>query len=454
VLRGPVHEYPEAPLASPRSPAFSVTETHEEDGFTLLELVIALSLSAIIFTALAATLGMALKALSVQKTRSQGNELATQGIEDLQRYDFSDLGVCPSSSDPSPSTIPTSVQGLVTVQLPNCSSSSLVYVQPCAAPTSTLTTFAVPRQTYTCTRNTIVYSVSRFIVWADATQTGKRLAVYVSWRDAAGAHQVAQESSLRSPNSASVIGVSPPQFVSALVTAPNSILIGSDGTLQSSIVFTASTLGLGPADSVSVTLNTLVNQADGTLASVPAQFALSSGDGNNWMLGLPGTTPVLFGQGTQYVTFTEVRSSGDGKANSRVASRTLTFCPSNGCSTGLVSISNAAVSPTSIDIDTSGVLQSTFTVSATTANVSTSATVTALVQTQTGASSLQLQPSTSCSVGASCNSWSLTVAPGTVNFRFSPGGQVLYVTATEPVASTVGVGGSSAVLTTNTVTFA
>ena len=425
-----------------------------EEGFTLLELVVALALSAFAFAALASMLLGGMKALSVQKTRSQGNEFATQAIEDLQRFDFNDLGLCPSTSDPSPTTVPTSVQGLTTVQLANCSSGSLVYEQPCVPLISTLSTFPVPRQTYACTSNNISYSVSRFVVWADAAKTAKRLAVYVSWRDAVGAHQVAQESSLRSPNSASIIGISPPQFVSVSVSAPSPALIASDGTLQSTIVLSAVTNGLTASDSVSVTLNTLVTQPDGTVAAVPTQFTLSSADGVNWSLTLPGNPAPLFGAGSQYVTFTEVRSSGDGKANSRVASSTIGFCQSGGCPANLPSIASATVSPTSINIDTGGVLQSTFTISVTTANLSTDATVTALVQTQTGASSIQLQPSTSCLAGESCNSWSTTVAPGTVNFRFSPGNQTFFITATQPVSGSGGTSGSSAVATTNTVLFA
>ena len=425
-----------------------------EDGFTLLEMVIALSLSAMLFTGLAWTLAAGLRALSVQKTRSQGNEIATQAIEDLQRYDFNDLGFCPSTADPSPTTIPTSVQGLTTALLANCASSSLVYEQPCAALDGTLSTFAVPRQTYTCTRNHIIYSVSRFIVWADSQKTAKRLAVYVAWRDAVGVHQVAQESSLRSPNSASIIGIPPPQFVSATVSASNPTHIDDQGTLLSTVVFTASTNGLTSSDSVNATLNTLVAQPDGSFAAVPTQFALSSGDGNNWSLALPGAQAPMFGAGSQYVVFTEVRSSGDGKANSRVASTTLSFCPSGGCPSTLPSIASATVSPTSVDIATSGILQSTFTISVTTANLLTDATVTALLQTQAGASSIQLQPSTTCVTGQACNTWSAVVSPGIVNFRFLPGNQVFYITATDLVNGSGGINGSSAVATTNTVTFA
>src|SRR5437016_3489046 len=81
----------------------------EDGGFTIIELTLVVAITAIVFTALAATLAGDLKAIGVQKTRSQANELATQGIEDLQRYDFNNLGVCSGAADPAPASIPPSL---------------------------------------------------------------------------------------------------------------------------------------------------------------------------------------------------------------------------------------------------------------------------------------------------------------------------------------------------------
>ena len=81
-------------------------------GFTLVELLVVISITAFVFLALASLLAGAAKSLSIAKTRSQANEVATQGIEDLQRYDFNDLGVCSGAADPAPSTTPASLTGL------------------------------------------------------------------------------------------------------------------------------------------------------------------------------------------------------------------------------------------------------------------------------------------------------------------------------------------------------
>jgi prepilin-type N-terminal cleavage/methylation domain-containing protein len=417
-----------------------------EDGFTLIELVMVIAITSFAFLALATMLGGTLKSLSVGKTRAQANELATQGIEDLQRFDYNDLGVCPGAADPSPA-VPTSLTGLSPVVLPNCGAGGVVYEEPCTSAGS-FATLAVPRQTYVCTRNNVAYRIDRYVMWADAGQTGKRLAVLVSWTDSVGGHQVTQESSLRSPDAASVIGLQPPQLVSVSVAAPNPVLIDTDGTLLSALTFNATTLGVTAADQATVTLDTLTTQPDGTVAALPTNFALTTSDnGATWSTSLPGATVPKFGSGSQYVTFTVVRAGSDGKANSKVASTTLTFCPAAGCPANLPTIGTATVSPSTIDIGTSGVLQSSFTLSAVTANLTTESTVTALINTQTGAASLQLKASQSCVAGGVCNSWSATFAPGSVNLRFLPGGQVFYMTAVSPVT------GSSAVKTTNVAVF-
>jgi len=430
------------------SPQRARTET-DQGGFTLIEMVMALTISAFAFLALATMLAGTLKALAVGKTRAQGNEVATQGIEDLQRFDFNDLGFCPGAADPAPA-VPSSLVGLTPVALPNCGAANLVYEQPCTALAGALTTFAVPRQSYTCVRNNITYTVNRFIVWPDAQLTGKRLAVYVNWTDQVGGHQVAQESSLRSPNAASVVGIAPPQFVS-VSASPSSIAIEADGSPDTAITLSASTNGLTTADAVYVTLLTLTTQPDGSVAALPTQFQLTTADGVNWSATIPAGTQPKFGAGTQFATFTEVRAS-DSKANSKIAATTFSFCPAGGCPANLPAISAASVSPTSIDIDSAGVLQSTFTVSATTTNLTSDASVSALVQTQSGAASLVLHPSNSCTVGGACNSWTTTFTPGSLNLRFLPGTQQFYVTAVAPVGGSGGANGSSTVATTNPAT--
>src|SRR5436190_7332102 len=223
-----------------------------EDGFTLIEVIVAFGLAAMVFTALAFALAGGLKAVRVAKDRTRGNELATAAIEDLQRFDYDHLGLCPASggsgvTDPGTQAF----QGLSPVTL-NCSS-SVVLEEPC-----TPTVGQVPKASYSCSIEHITYTVQRYVVWGDANQTKKRLAVFVNWADVVGNHQVSQQSSLRSPVQGSVIGLSPPAFVS-FSASPTSIVLNGDGTNQTQLNLSAVTTALGASDSVTASLLTLSN---------------------------------------------------------------------------------------------------------------------------------------------------------------------------------------------------
>src|SRR5438270_3934863 len=142
-----------------------------EDGFTLIEVVIAISLSAMVFLALAMAMAGGFKAVAVAKARTRGNELATAAIEDLQRFDYDHLGLCPASGGSGVTDPGTqSFQGLSPVTL-NCSS-TVVLEEPC-----TPTVGTVPKASYTCRVSNISYTVQRYVVWGDAGQTQQRLAV-------------------------------------------------------------------------------------------------------------------------------------------------------------------------------------------------------------------------------------------------------------------------------------
>src|SRR4051794_19163963 len=204
-----------------------------EDGFTLIEMTIAICLSAMIFTGLAFTLGSSLRTMQLQKSRTLANEVATQGIEDLQRLPYSSLGLCGAPTRPANQPAPT---GFSSVILLNCTNASLE--EPCTPTTFTpaLTTTPVPRESYICTRSGIKYTVSRYVAWGDAGQTGKRLAVVVDWKDRVGAHQVSQQSSLRAPDAAAFIGVAPPAFSSAFppTANPSNVWVDPNGNLTDS----------------------------------------------------------------------------------------------------------------------------------------------------------------------------------------------------------------------------
>jgi prepilin-type N-terminal cleavage/methylation domain-containing protein len=420
------------------------------DGFTLIEMVIAISLGAMVFASLAALMGSGIKTLSIEKARAQANEVATQAIEDLQRFDYDHLGVCATAPDPpsdltDPAVLancPTTGQpaGWVPGQ-PSTAQPAPPYEQPCAPSSGT-----VPMTVYDCTANNRTYHVTRYVAWGDAAQSQKRLAVFVTWTDQVGSHQVSEQSSLRSPSPASLIGIAPPSFASATVNPSQGIALGTDGSLQTSVNFTAQTSGLSPpassGDQVTVTFMYLIPPATGQLpAPAIGQVELTSGDGVTWTGSLPAGAPgQAFGAGSQYFSFSAVRAS-DGKASAAFVAPASTFSCASCASQWVPSFQGSAQVPASIAVDTSGLLYNPFTVSVTTVGVTAADQVTVNFQTLGGHTSQQLNPDASCpststSTSVACT-WTTTITPAS-GFRFPPGPQHLYFVAAQIVSSDAG----------------
>lgn len=266
----------------------------EEGGFTLVEMVIAISVLAVVLLGVGGVLASGLRALAAAKSRSQANEIATQGIEDLQRFSFNNLGLCGAPGGTQPAGLET------TVSLPNCGATP-AYEEPCNGLVGT-----VPKAEYTCTRNNIAYTVKRYVAWADSLLTTKRLAVFVEWDDLTGRHQVSQQSSLRAPDQAAITGLAPPRFDAVAnnpTATPQALAFDAAGYISSgSINLSAVTSNLSkPA---STTLNGAVptHTADDTVTinvASSAQFPVYNGFPIT--VGWPGATEamtVLAGAGT------------------------------------------------------------------------------------------------------------------------------------------------------------
>jgi hypothetical protein len=315
-----------------------------------------------------------------------------------------------------------------------------------------LTTDPVPDESYVCSRNGTAYTVSRYVAWGDAAQTAKRLAVVIDWTDSAGRHEVSQQSSLRAPDAAAIIGAAPPKFSAAFPPTANPStawldptsghIVTSNGS-DSSLLLNATTTGLSATDQVFA--NILVVNPDGTFGF--KEYTLTSTDGSNWQGTVPGGSspdaPKL-APGSQYVSYTLVRAT-DGKANSTFSTPANKFCGNgtSGNTGGACAISatvptvSGTASPSTIPLDPAGTMQagSSLTITATTSNLVTTDVVTVTFQTLSGAATEVMLPSSSCPAGGTCNSWSKTIQPS-VGYRFPPGNQYLYFGAAQLAGST------------------
>jgi len=178
---------------SPRDEIEHMDHKQRSDGgFTIVEMMVVIAITAFVFLALAALLAGAARSLAISKLRSQANEVATQGIEDLQRYDFNDLASVSVRRSRSGHD-PREPHGLSSVQLANCASASIVYEAAVHASGGTLTRLrGAPADVLVRARKT-TFNVSRYSCGRRLTHR-EAVAVYLSWTDQAAA-PVAQESS-------------------------------------------------------------------------------------------------------------------------------------------------------------------------------------------------------------------------------------------------------------------
>lgn len=425
-----------------------------EGGFTLVEMVVAISVLAALVLAVSTVFDSGLRALAAAKARARANELATQGIEDLQRFSFNNLGLCAPPTGTPPAGLETNVDL-------NCGASP-TFQHPC----NTATVGTNPAAEYDCVDNNITYKVKRYVAWVDAVKTTKRLAVFVEWVDLAGNHQVSQQSSLRAPDQSAITGLAPPTFSSVSLTPTTTLHIDALGRLTSSVQLTANTSPLhGPAttsltsfipshqptDTFDITVAsgttfpsyngfsvkidsevfrviggagtsswTVVGEGSAGHSGSPVTFTgdqvyatvqtlaengspqtstiylgSASSPSQSWTAPLDGNVPTAlapfrFGSGKQYVSFGILRAA-DGKATAAFASSPLEICPSSGCAPSATSPSFVASSGAhAASLGSSGELSSDITITAHTKNVTSSDSVTVSFLTQAGSKTIAL----------------------------------------------------------------
>jgi hypothetical protein len=365
-----------------------------------------MGLGAVVFAALGAALASGLRALAVQKARTQGNEVAIQAIEDLQRLSFDSLVVCSVPAGPVP-------QGLeATALASNCPSDTTNYGQDAC---NGLRPGDAPSPAYTCRRLNIDFRVRRYVAWTDAGRTAKRMAVFADWTDSVGPHQVSQQSSLRSPTEASIIGAAIPALASPSAS-PTTSSVTSSGRLKKNLTLSVTATGLGAEDRVFAKFLTL--DAAGNVFPVTVALA-PLGGGTSWTKTVLTSDDYTFGSGSQFVTFTGIRSS-DGKANSAISSA-VKLCPDtdSDCSASTFPAITSTTVPSTVALAPSGALKADFAVTAYTENVLVTDQVQVILATLSGAQALDLQPDTSTCTAASCK-WTAKI-PQNAGYAFASG---------------------------------
>jgi prepilin-type N-terminal cleavage/methylation domain-containing protein len=418
----------------------------DDDGFTLIEMMIAIALSAFVLLALGMTLAGALRTLGVAKGRAQGNEVATQAIEDLQRYPYGSLATC--GAPVAVANPPAAASDAVVSTSSTCPSGAAAKPafgdQPCLS-TPALT--GIPAATYNCARANRSFDVNRYVAWTDAGHSAKRMAVLVTWTDDVGSHTVSQQSSLRAPVTGDIVGIAPPGFDAVAnnpsVSNHSPTIASTPGPLtgSTSVVVSVTTTGLTDTvnDRVFAAFTVIDASGEATTASFLLGSPTSTGtDKLKWTGTLVSGSPYLFPAGSQYLTFTSVRAS-DGKTGSTIDATPTVFCPAGGCPVTPTFTSNPITQPSStITIDGTGALATAgLSLTATTKLLGPEDRVLALVLTRSGLVTVAMVVDTTAPCSAdpalSCKWTGAVTAPS--GYAFDPGPKTVYFTGLDTATS-------------------
>jgi prepilin-type N-terminal cleavage/methylation domain-containing protein len=386
-----------------------------DEGFTLIEMVIAIALSAFVFMALAYSLMAGMRSLAIAKARTRGNEVATQGIEDLQRFSYAQLGICgtPPSNPPADLGDPVQLTG-------GCNGT---VEDSCNNQSGTVISYS-----YTCSRNGIAYAVNRYIAWSDGNHTVKRLAVFVNWTDAVGVHTVSQQSSVRAPDLASIIGLAPPSMTNPAVngTTGNVTVLTVAGQLASDVTLDVDAANLRPGDQVMGVFYKLDQYGNSVQESVQLTGNAAA---THYAGSIPASAHYTFGTGTQYILFTALRLA-DGKQAAAISTSIVTFCSGTCTSLAPPSFINGSFNyPSNVGIYPSGALKASFTVSVQTLNTTATDSVNFAVMTQSGLLTMPLQVDQTrpCQLNGNGCYWKATITASS-GYPFVAGQLPLYFT--------------------------
>ena len=176
-----------------------------EDGFTMIELVVALSIFFIVIAPMAAVFYSSIRTAGVASHRTDGAAIASREIEALRAVPYTQVGFYADQ----PGYV-NKFESLDTVTLGATSPATgnlVPQMQPETPDPNAATGYAPdpnPANANSVVLGNVKFTISRYIVWATAqdpattyTQAYKRLTVIVTWSDQASAlHQVRQDSLL------------------------------------------------------------------------------------------------------------------------------------------------------------------------------------------------------------------------------------------------------------------
>ncbi|HZU72897.1 MAG TPA: prepilin-type N-terminal cleavage/methylation domain-containing protein [Acidimicrobiales bacterium] len=326
----------------------------DQSGFTVLEVVIAISLLAAVMVSLAPAFYGSLKLASTANHRTTATGLAVAATEAVRAIPYADVGFYGDQTTPTQCSAQTNP-----VTLGSTSPSS---PGPLITPTTTSTV------------NSVTYTVNRCIDWVDAGKpvgastyslAYKATTVYVSWTDQSGTHTVTQtsavypggegaytgpENNYNATTTTSTTTLGPP----SAPTNPGAVTEAAPTNVDAiDVGWQAPTSSPTPITGYIVEYNTTGNFAgSGTYASSPT---VTGGSCSTLPGDLCWTAGSLTAGTTYYFQIISVGSNGSDSSPSSPVVQATTGTPTTSTTAGCT-VSALSVSPTSGVVDGTGKL--------------------------------------------------------------------------------------------------
>jgi prepilin-type N-terminal cleavage/methylation domain-containing protein len=319
----------------------------DQAGFTLIELVIALGLMAIIAASLSGVFYAALKTAGASAHRSDAASIASREVEAMRSFQYADIGFYADQTGyVGTFTDPDTSQTLTTVTLGSTTpSGDPANIQPETPDASAATNFDPdpdPTNAQPIVQGGVTYSVQRYVGWANAEDASttydkayKRTLVFVTWADQAGSHTIHQDSIVYPGGQGKYVG--PEGVASSTTTSTTVNLTPGQPTLAPITVAGSGSLSLSwtaPSSGAAVTSYTVEYSTDPT---IPSTNFTPIGP-----LAASQTTLTLVGLSDSTTYYVEVIASNGTNAGQPSAKQSATTpAPPPTCTFGPLSVADA-----------------------------------------------------------------------------------------------------------------
>jgi prepilin-type N-terminal cleavage/methylation domain-containing protein len=321
------------------------SQAERSDGFTIIELVVAMGLLAIVVGSLGGVFWAALKTAGTATHRTDAASIASREIESMRAVPYDLVGFYGDETGYT-STFET----FTTVKIADTTPAGITpQIQPERPDASAAISFAPdpdPANASAIVEGGVDFTVTRNIVWVNAqdasttyNQAYKRLTVNVAWTDTAGAHNARQDSLLYPGGQGKYGG---PEGAVATTTSPTTA-----PALPVAPVLATPSVPADPAGETEIDLTWSQATGGATTTSFTVQYSTDSSfpvGNTNAIANLPGSATsysvTALASSTTYY-FKVIAVSGTNQVASNSASATTLSTPVPTCSLGPLTVTGA-----------------------------------------------------------------------------------------------------------------